>query len=120
MPNIRRRNTRMRNTRRRNTRRRNTRRRNTRTRNTRRRNTRRSNNRRNKNKRGNKRGKGDVPIDMLVEDLGDFDDIDDAMDRWVAEKKLAWMRITREVMEENGITQGLAGDIAEMVAQRIS
>ena len=122
MPNTRRSN--IRRTKRRNTRRSNNRRvrRNTRRRNTRRRNTR----------RRNKRGKSnpqdmkldvELDMDMLVEELGGFD-TDDMLDQWrvlEAKKKLAWMKITREVMKTAGSEQQkLIDDIAEMVAERIS
>ena len=116
MPNTRRSN--IRRTRRRNTRRSNNRRvrRNTRRSRRVRSNTRRRNNRR------NKRGKGDVPIDMLVDDLGDFDtnDMLAQLEALEAEKRLAWMTITKTVMgKEDAEQQTLIRDIAEMVGLKL-
>ena len=82
-------------------------------------NTRRSNTRRNRKKRGNM----DIDVGDVVPDLGGFD-TNDMLDQWealVAEKRLAWMRITKEVMNTKGVKQQkLIDDIAEMVAKRIS
>lgn len=133
MPNTRRSNRRI-NTRRRNTRRSNTRRSRRVRRNTRRSRRVRSNTRRSRrvrsdtrrsnirsNTRRNKRGKGDVPMDMVVPELGDFDDIGDIVQemeaKMDAEKRLAWMKITKGVMKIEGPQQQqLITDIAEMVA----
>ena len=113
MPNTRRSN--IRRTKRRNTRRSNNRRvrRNTRRSRRVRSNTRRSNNRRNKRGKSNQ-----LDMDMIVEDLGDFDtnDMLAQLEALEAEKKLAWMTITKTVMgKEDAEQQTLIRDIAEMV-----